>query len=62
MEEEDDKDILGGSRSSESDLSDEDDPTYVASTHENGYSGTEVTVGFTYSTDYESESEKIRVL
>ena len=58
LEEEDDEDILGGSGSCESDLSDEDDPTYVAPTLETGYSGTEVTIGSTYSTDYESESEE----
>ena len=58
LEEEDDEDIFGGSGSSESDLSDEDDPTYVAPTFETGYSGTEVTIGSTYSTDYESESEE----
>ena len=58
LEEEDDEDILGGSGNSESDLSDEDAPTYVASTLETGHSGTEVTIGSTYSTDYESESEE----
>ena len=59
LEEEDDEDILGGSGSSKSDLSDEDDPTYVAPTLKTGYSGTEVTIGSTYSTDYESESKKV---
>ena len=55
---EDDEDIFGGSGSSESDLSDEDDPTYVAPTLETCYSCTEVTIESTYSTDYyESESE-----
>ena len=58
LEEEDDKGVLGRSGSSESDLSDEDDPTYVAPTLETGYSGTKVTIGFTYSTDYESECEE----
>ena len=58
LEEEDDEDILGGSGSSESDLSDEDDPTYVAPTLETSYSGTEVTNGSTYATNYESESEE----
>ena len=58
LEKEDDKDILGGSGSSESDLSDEDDPTYVDPTLETGYLGTEVTIGSTYSTDYESENEE----
>ena len=57
LEEEDDEDILGGNGSSKCDLSDEDDPTYVAPTFETGYSGTEVTIGSTYSTNYESESE-----
>ena len=37
LEEEDDEDILGGSGSSESELSDEDDPTYVTLTLETGY-------------------------
>ena len=58
MEEEGHEGILGGSGSSKSDLSDEDDPTYVAPTLETGYSGTEVTIESTYSTDYESESEE----
>ena len=57
FEEKDDEDILGWSGSSESDLLDEDDLTYVAPTLETGYSGTEVTIGSTYSTDYESESK-----
>ena len=55
---EDDKNILGGSGSSESDLSVEDDPTYAAPTLETVYSGTVVTTGSTHSTDYESESEE----
>ena len=58
LEKEDDEDILGGSRSNESDLSDEDDPTYVAPTLETSYSDTEVTIGSTYLNDYESKSEK----
>ena len=58
LEEEDDEDILGGSQSSGSDLADEDDPNYVAPILETGYSGTEVTIGSTYSTDCESESKK----
>ena len=58
LEEEDDEDIPGGSGTSESDLSDEDDPTYVAPTLETGFSGTKVTIGSTYSTDQESESEE----
>ena len=58
LEEEDDEDILGGSGSSESDLSDENEPTYVAPTLETGYSGPEITIGSTYSTDCESESEE----
>ena len=58
LEEEDDKDILVWSGSSESDLSDEDDLTYVAPTLETSYSDTEVTIGSTYSTDYESETEE----
>ena len=58
LEEEDDKDILGRSGSSESDLSDEDNPTYVAPTLKTGYSGTKVTIGSRYLTDYESESEE----
>ena len=58
LEEKDDEDVLGRSGSSESDLSDEDDPTYVAPTLETGYSVTEVTIGSIYSTDYESESEE----
>ena len=37
LEEEDDEDILGGSRGSESDILDKDDPTYVAPTLETGY-------------------------
>ena len=57
LKEEDGEDIFGGSGSSESDLSDEDGPTYEAPTLETGYSATEVTIGSTYSTDYESESE-----
>ena len=56
--EKDDEDILGGNGSSESDLLDEDDPTYVAPILETGYSGTEVTIGSTYSADYKSESEE----
>ena len=56
LEEEDDEDIFGGSGSSESDLSDEENPTYVAPTLETGYSGTEVTIKSKYSADYESES------
>ena len=58
LKEEDDENIFGGSGSCESDLSDEDGPTYVAPTFETGYSGTEVTIGSTYSNDYESESEE----
>ena len=58
LEEEDDEDILGGRGNSESDLSDEDDPTYLTPTLETGNSGTKVTIGSTYSTDYESESEE----
>ena len=58
LEEEDDEDILGGGGSSKSDLSDEDDPTYVVPTFETGYSGTEVMIGSTYSTDYEPESKE----
>ena len=57
LKEEDGEDIFGGSGSSEFDFSDEDDPTYVAPTPETGYSGTEVTIGSTYLTNYESESE-----
>ena len=51
-------DIFGGSESSESDFSDEDDPTYVAPTLETRYLGTKVTIGSTYSTDGESECEE----
>ena len=58
LEEEDDEDIFGGSGSRESDLLDEDDPTYVVPTLETGYLGAEVTIGSTSSTDYESESEE----
>ena len=58
LEEEDDEDILGGSGSSESDLSDEDYPTYRAPTLETDYSGTEVVIGSTYVKDYISESEE----
>ena len=58
LEEEDNEDILGVSGSSEFELSDEDGSTFVTPTLETGYSGTEATIGSTYSTDYESESEE----
>ena len=52
VEEEDDKDIVGESGSSESDLSDKDNPTYVAPIIKFSYSETKVvTIGSTYSTD-----------
>ena len=58
-EEEDDEDIVGESESSESDLSDKNDPTYVAPTIKTCYSEIEViTIVSTYSTDYELESEE----
>ena len=57
--EEDNEDIVGESGSSESDLSDKNDPTYVTPTIKTCYSETKVVmIGSTHLTDYESESEE----
>ena len=54
-----DEDIVGKSGRSESDLSDKNDPNYAAPTIKTRYLETElITIGSTYSTDYESESEE----
>ena len=59
VEKEDDKDIVGESGSSESDLSDKNNSIYVAPTIKIRCSETEVvTIESTYLNDYESESEK----
>ena len=58
MEEEDDDNILRVSESSESNLSDEDDMTYVAPALESCYLDNKVVIGPLYSTNHKSESEK----